>query len=76
MSISLSEMTETDRNELLKVIRLNGLAKPFFISIDPESTSETTEHLFQMYALLTGDTSILISQALDRYISTLKLEEA
>jgi hypothetical protein len=69
-------MQLSDRNTLLNLLRLNSIEKPFFISVKPSDASAETEQLYQMHGVLAESTKVLISRALNRYVSAIKIEEA
>jgi hypothetical protein len=74
LSFDLNFMTELDRNALYNILRGNGMFKPVYISLIPESTDNVGEQVFQIYGKM-ARTSTIKYQFAHMYSTQLNIEE-
>ena len=74
VSFTLSHLNVNDRNSLIRMMRLVGVAKPIFISMYPNSDDAFAEEAYQMLCKLTDSGKISLPRY-ERYMTQLEFEE-
>lgn len=75
MSFDLNWLTPADRLEFLKILKGNGIAKPLFISLFPDNTTDwSKEQAHQIYGKLTQPGSIT-HPLYNMYSTQIEIEE-
>lgn len=74
LTLSLQHMPATDRNEIWRILRGNGMSRPVFISVIPESSDSTEEYIFSIYGKLSKGSSIQY-QFIGQAQTSLQVEE-
>lgn len=74
LSLDLTLMPAEDRNIIWDISRINGMSKPLFLSLSPESGDVLEEQTFQIYGKLTQQSSIRYQFA-NQFNTSLDLEE-
>jgi hypothetical protein len=74
LTFDLGLMPATDRNQMWNIIRGNGMYKPVFVSLCPESSDTMEEQIFQIYGKMTR-ASGLQYQFMNQFATSLQIEE-
>lgn len=74
LTFGLSYMTTDDRDHLWRILRSNGMYRPMYVSISPESTDVGDEQIYMIYGKLAKQSAIQY-QFLNQYASTVQIEE-
>lgn len=75
LSFDLNFLTNNDRNKLFNILRGNGMFRPLYVSLVPESSLDVTgEQIFQIYGKL-SKSGAMKYQILNQFSSTLEIEE-
>lgn len=74
LNLTVQHMPATDRDAIWRILRGNGMAKPVFVSLVPESTDTMDEQIFSLYGKLSKGSSIQY-QFMGQYMSALQIEE-
>lgn len=74
LSVNLSEMSESDRAQCYNLLVGNGLARPVFISLYPESDTPQLEQSHQLYGQLNQLGAIAVP-IFNRYSAPITVEE-
>lgn len=74
LTFGLTYMTTDDRDHLWRILRSNGMYRPMYVSISPESTDVGDEQIFMIYGKLAKQSSIQM-QLFNQYASTVQIEE-
>lgn len=74
LSFDLKYMDTTDRTNVLKIMKQNGLAKPMFVSLFPQDSDPVKEVQHQIYGKL-SQLSPIAYPFLDMYSTGIDLEE-
>ena len=74
VALNLQLMPPADRNQLWNIVRGNGMARPVYLSLMPESTDSSEEQTFQFHGKLTKNAG-LTYQFVGATSSQLELEE-
>lgn len=75
LTMDLAYMPATDRNTFWRLIKLNGMSKPVFVSLTPENTDDAAgEAIHQVYGKLSRISAIKY-QFLNQFNSRLEIEE-
>jgi hypothetical protein len=75
LAFDLNFLTAADRNSLFNILRGNGLFRPVYVSMIPESTDDAIgEQIFQVYGKLTKQASLKY-QWLGNFSTQLEIEE-
>lgn len=74
LNFDLNFLTSTDRDKVYRMLRGNGMFRPIFISLVPESTDAGDEQVFQIYGKLSKGGSMKY-QLLNQYSTTIEIEE-
>lgn len=76
LSFSLQNMTSSDRNALVNILKSSGVSRPIFVSLLSENSSDTeAEKLFQIYGKLSSS-SALTMPYWNAYSTSIDIEEA
>lgn len=73
-SMELSALNPSDRQALWDIMRGNGMSKPIFVSLYPDSLDPALEQAHQIYGKLTN-LGALTTPQLQRYATTIEFEE-
>ena len=74
LSISLDHMTPLDRAELWRIVRGNGLSRPLFVSLFPDSDDVELEQTHQVYGRL-ANLAAIVTPSFQAYTTTIEVEE-
>lgn len=75
LNFDLNFLTNEDRNTLYNILRGNGMFKPMYVSLVPQSTGDLTgEQIFQIYGKLSRQGSMKY-QLQNQFSSQLEIEE-
>lgn len=74
ISINLTFMPAADRARLWDIVRGNGISKPIFFSLTPESDDPVEEQTFQLYGKL-SKAAATSYQFINQFSAPLELEE-
>jgi len=74
IALDLSMMPSGDRNRLWDIIRGNGITRPIFFSLSPESDDPSEEQMFQIYGKLSRQLAITY-QFINQFNAPLEIEE-
>lgn len=74
LSISLDHMTPLDRAELWRIVRGNGLSRPLFVSLFPDSDDVELEQTHQVYGRL-ANLAAIVTPSFQAYTTTIEIEE-
>lgn len=74
VSLDLSLMPAEDRNVIWNISRINGMSKPLFFSLSPQSSDAVEEQTFNLYGKLSQQSSIRY-QFVNQYSTAIELEE-
>lgn len=74
MSLDLSIMPITDRNNMWRIMRGNGMTRPVYLSLVPETADAFEEQIYQIYGKLSRQSSIRY-QFVNQYATKLEIEE-
>lgn len=75
LSIDLVYMPTLDRDYAWRILRGNGMGKPVYVSVMPDSTDVSEEQIFQIYGKLSKNSS-LVYQLMNQYSTSLQIDEA
>lgn len=74
LTVDLSMMPAGDRNRLWDIVRGNGMTKPIFFSLRPESDDPAEEQMYQIYGKLSRQSTITY-QFINQFNAPLEIEE-
>lgn len=75
LSFDLNFLTQADRNSLFNILRGNGMYKPVYVSLIPESTDDQVgEQIFQVYGKL-SKSGALKYNLWNQFATQLEIEE-
>lgn len=75
LNVDLSLMPNTDRNQMWRILLGNGMSRPIYFSLLPDSSDDPQgEQIYQVYGKLTKGSSIKF-QFLNQFNTSLELEE-
>jgi hypothetical protein len=74
LSFNLNNMTVTDRNKILALLKSNGTSRPMFISLMANDGDITNEQHYQIYGKLAQNTAVSIAYW-QGYMSAISIEE-
>lgn len=74
LSLELQYMPASDRNAMWNILRGNGMYKPVFLSVCPQSEDEFEEQIFQIYGRLSRSGSMRY-QFVNQFSTQLEIEE-
>ncbi|MDN2671405.1 hypothetical protein OX459_08380 [Janthinobacterium sp. SUN026] len=74
LSILLDHMTPLDRAELWRIMRGNGLSRPIFVSLFPDSDDVELEQAHQVYGRL-ANLAAITTPSFQAYATTIEVEE-
>ncbi len=74
VTVSLDKLSPTDRAMFWRIMRGNGLSRPIFISLYPESDDPSLEQEHQVYGKLSNMSAIAVTQ-LNVYSAPCEIEE-
>ncbi|MDZ5634846.1 hypothetical protein [Janthinobacterium sp. GMG1] len=74
LSLALDHMTPLDRAELWRIVRGNGLSRPLFISLFPDSDDVELEQAHQVYGRL-ANLAAITTPSLQAYATNIEIEE-
>lgn len=74
ISLDLTLMPADDRNVIWNMSRINGMSKPIFFSLSPESADSVEEQTYQVYGKLSQQSSIRYQFA-NQFNTSIELEE-
>lgn len=74
LSLALDHMTPLDRAELWRIVRGNGLSRPLFISLYPDSDDVELEQTHQVYGRL-ANLAVITTPSFQAYATNIEIEE-
>jgi len=74
ISLDLSLMPAEDRNIIWNISRINGMSRPVFFSLTPQSTDAVEEQVFSLYGKLSQQGGIRYQFA-NQYNTSIEIEE-
>lgn len=74
LSFDLSVMSNADRDAVWRILRSNGMYKPLFVSISPDSTDVVDEQIYMIYGKLSS-MSAMQYKFLGMYATSFQIEE-
>jgi hypothetical protein len=74
ISLDLNQMPSSDRATMWDIYRRNGMSKPLFFSLTPQSLDAGEEQTFSLYGKLSQQSSIRYQFA-NQYNTSIELEE-
>ncbi|TNC78542.1 hypothetical protein FHI69_04460 [Janthinobacterium lividum] len=74
LSLALDHMTPLDRAELWRIVRGNGLSRPLFISLYPDSDDVELEQTHQVYGRL-ANLAAITTPSFQAYATNIEIEE-
>ena len=74
ISLDLTLMPAEDRNIVWNISRINGMSKPLFFSLSPESPDSVEEQTFNLYGKLSQQSGIRFQFA-NQFSTSIELEE-
>lgn len=74
ISLNVSDMPSSDRAQLMDILRGNGLPKPVYLSLFPESDDPALEQTYQVYCKLSS-MSAITAPYYNVYSAPLEVEE-
>lgn len=75
ISFNLSHMTPSDRNSVTNILKGNGVSRPIFLSLYPNSTDPSEEQLYQIWGKLSQQSSVTMAYW-NAYSTTITIEES
>ena len=74
LSLTLDHMTPLDRAELWRIVRGNGLSRPLFVSLYPDSDDVELEQAHQVYGRL-ANLAAITTPSFQAYATNIEIEE-
>ena len=74
MTFSLSQMASADRAKMMSILKGNGMPKPMYVSLYPESSDPVLEQDHQVYCKLSANSAVSVP-FFNVYAAPLELEE-
>lgn len=74
LSLALDHMTPLDRAELWRIVRGNGLSRPLFVSLYPDSEDVELEQAHQVYGRL-ANLAAITTPSFQAYATNIEIEE-
>lgn len=74
LTFGLTYMTADDRDHLWRILRTNGMSKPMYVSISPQSSDVGDEQIFMIYGKLAKQ-SVIQYTYMNQYANTVQIEE-
>ncbi len=74
LAFSLQYMPAADRDEVWRVLRGNGMTRPMYISLTPDSSDVLEEQMFQVYGKLARQSEIQYN-VMGQFASQVQIEE-
>jgi len=74
LTFDLGVLAPVDRDRVWQILKANGMSRPVFVSLSPQSGDVMQEQMYQLYGKLTR-TSALTYKFMGRHATQLELEE-
>ncbi len=74
LAFDLSVMSNADRDSVWRILRTNGMSKPLFVSLTPDSTDVIDEQIYMIYGKLSS-LSAMQYKFMGQYATSFQIEE-